>query len=68
MFDPENRERRWNATFTDYSSHLLPGKLKCCFFFCECWVLERVREAVRLRDGSATFFLFDLICINGHFF
>ncbi|KAM3718504.1 Serine/threonine-protein kinase/endoribonuclease ire-1 [Dirofilaria immitis] len=24
MMDPENRDRRWNATFTDYSSHLLP--------------------------------------------
>ncbi|VDN30608.1 unnamed protein product, partial [Gongylonema pulchrum] len=24
MFDPENQKRRWNATFTDYSSHLLP--------------------------------------------
>lgn len=28
MVDPENRDRRWNATFTDYSSHLAPGKLK----------------------------------------
>ncbi|VDN41577.1 unnamed protein product [Gongylonema pulchrum] len=26
MFDPENQKRRWNATFTDYSSHLLPSK------------------------------------------
>ncbi|VDN07625.1 unnamed protein product [Thelazia callipaeda] len=25
MVDPKNRNRRWNATFTDYSSHLLPG-------------------------------------------
>uniref|UniRef100_A0A915PSY5 Uncharacterized protein n=1 Tax=Setaria digitata TaxID=48799 RepID=A0A915PSY5_9BILA len=25
MMDPENRDRRWNATFTDYSSHLLPA-------------------------------------------
>ncbi|CAG9530016.1 unnamed protein product [Cercopithifilaria johnstoni] len=24
MVDPENRDRRWNATFTDYSSHLSP--------------------------------------------
>ncbi|VDK83306.1 unnamed protein product [Litomosoides sigmodontis] len=25
MVDPENRDRRWNATFTDYSSHLAPA-------------------------------------------
>ncbi|EFO27883.1 PQQ enzyme repeat family protein [Loa loa] len=25
MVDPENQNRRWNATFTDYSSHLLPA-------------------------------------------
>lgn len=26
MFDTENRQRKWNATFADYSSHLLAGK------------------------------------------
>ncbi|VIO94647.1 PQQ enzyme repeat family protein [Brugia malayi] len=25
MVDPENRDRRWNATYTDYSNHLLPA-------------------------------------------
>ncbi|VDK44661.1 unnamed protein product [Anisakis simplex] len=27
MFDAENHMRRWNATFTDYSSHLLPADI-----------------------------------------
>ena len=26
MFDPNNKEKKWNASFTDYSSHVLPRK------------------------------------------
>jgi serine/threonine-protein kinase/endoribonuclease IRE1 len=32
MFDGESRLRRWNATFSDYSAHLLPGE-RCSFPF-----------------------------------
>jgi serine/threonine-protein kinase/endoribonuclease IRE1 len=33
MFDEANRSRRWNATFTDYSSHVLPGTTTTPRFF-----------------------------------
>jgi hypothetical protein len=31
MMDTKNRDRHWNATFVDYSAHLLPGKTKVIF-------------------------------------
>lgn len=34
MIDTKRRERQWNATFIDYSSHLLPGELIAAVFIC----------------------------------
>ena len=43
MFDAQSRSKRYNATFTDYSSHVLPGKPH---FNCFLHLFEHISFAI----------------------